>query len=240
MRANEIGTIMRVLGVIGGTSWHSTIEYYRYINETVNDRFGNNTNPPLILYNLNQRLVHDLQIEGEWGKIADLVTEKVACLQKGGAEGVILCANTLHKVFDSVAAAVDLPIIHICDATSRAISSQGISKVGLIGTRFTMQESFMVDRFASNGIEAVVPESPEEIIELHRVIQEELTFGEVKPKSKQFVRQAIDRMVQRGAQGVVLGCTEFPLMFAEGDVGVPTFNTTELHAKAATEFVLNE
>lgn len=229
---------MRMLGLIGGTSWHSTIEYYRYINQAVNRHFGNNTNPPLLLYNMNQCAVHELQRAGNWDEIAALVSEGARCLQKGGVDGLIFCANTPHKVFDQVKGNARVPILHICDATSKAILASEISKVGLIGTRFTMEKSFMIDRFAVNGVEAIVPDSGDTVRELHRVIQEELTFGKVEPQSKRFVMQVIDSLIKRGAQGVVLGCTEFPLMFASGEIGVPTFNTTELHAKAATDFVL--
>lgn len=229
---------MRVLGLIGGTSWHSTIEYYRFINQATNRHFGNNTNPPLILYNLNQFVVHEMQRKKEWGKIAELIIDKAKCLQNGGAEALMFCANTPHKVFDRVAASVDVPILHICDATSKAILSQEILKVGLIGTRFTMEESFMIDRFADNGIEAIVPDSIGKIEELHRIIQEELTYGEIDSRSKQFVQQVIEGLVKRGAQGIVLGCTEFPLMFRESELGIPAFNTTKIHAEAATEFVL--
>lgn len=231
---------MRILGLVGGTSWHSSVEYYRHINQAVNDHFGNNTNPPLVLYNINQFAVHALQRDGDWDEIAKLIAEGAQRLQRAGVEGLILCANTPHKVFETVAAAVDVPIIHICDATSNAIKGKRVSKIGLIGTRFTMEESFMVDRFAANGIQAIVPDSIAEIAELHRIIQEELTFGRVETNSKLFVRQVIGSMIQRGAEGIVLGCTEFPLMFPAGEIEVPTFNTTEIHARAATEFILAE
>ena len=231
---------MRTLGLIGGTSWHSTIEYYRYINQAVNDHFGNNTNPPLILYNMNQHAIHALQRTSKWDEIADLIVEGAKRLQNSGVEGLVLCANTPHKVFEKVLASVDVPMIHICDATSQAILSKKISKVGLIGTRFTMEESFMVDRFAGNGVEAIVPGSAAEVDELHRIIQEELTFGQIVPKSKKFVYRVVRSMVQRGAEGIVLGCTEFPLMFAAGEIDVPTFNTTMIHAQAATDFILAE
>ncbi|QEG21503.1 aspartate/glutamate racemase family protein [Mariniblastus fucicola] len=229
---------MRTLGLIGGTSWHSTIEYYREINQAVNEHFGNNTNPPLMLYSLNQFAIHAFQREGRWDEIARLISDAAERLEKGGAEGLMFCANTPHKVYETVLTAVNVPIIHICDATSKAIQSKQISKVGLIGTRFTMEESFMVDRFAANGVEAIVPESAAEVTELHRIIQEELTFGNIESRSKSFVHRAIGSLIQRGAEGIVLGCTEFPLMFAAGELQVPTFSTTEIHARAATEFVL--
>ena len=230
---------MKMLGMIGGTSWHSTIEYYRYINEAVNDRFGNNTNPPLMLYNMNQFAVHALQKSGDWDEIATLLIEGATCLEKGGARGLIFCANTPHMVFEQVSKEVEVPILHICDATSKAIHELEISKVALIGTRFTMEERFMIDRFSTNEIEAIVPESIDEVETLHRIIQTELTFGKVEVNSKRIVCGIVERMVQRGARGVVLGCTEFPLMFSAGELGIPMFNTTELHARAAVEFILD-
>ncbi len=230
---------MKTLGLIGGTSWHSTIQYYRHINMSTNAHFGDNTNPPLILFNLNQSLVHALQRKNDWDQIAEMIIDAGERLQKAGVESLLLCANTPHKVFDIVSSKIEVPIIHICDATSTAIAAEKIAKVGLIGTRFTMEQSFMVDRFSKNGIEAIVPDSTDEIIELHRIIQEELTFGKVETASKQFVQRTIDSLVARGAEGIVLGCTEFPLMFEPDELKIPTFNTTEIHAAAATDFILS-
>lgn len=230
---------MKTLGMIGGTSWHSTIQYYRHINQATNDHYGDNTNPPLILFNMNQSMIHALQRKDDWNQIAELITDAAERLQKAGAEGLIFCANTPHKVFELVTAKIKTPIFHICDATSAAIAANGLTKVGLIGTRFTMEQAFMVKRFSQNGIEAIVPDSNEQIVELHRIIQEELTFGKVEAASKQYVLQAIGSMIARGAQGIVLGCTEFPLMFEDKEIEVPTFNTTEIHATAAANFILS-
>jgi len=232
-------THMRTLGLIGGTSWHSTIEYYRHINQLVNAHFGNNTNPPLILFNLNQALVHQYQKEDRWSKIADLMIEAGERLQNGGAEAIIFCANTPHKVFDLVEKQLTVPILHIADATAIEIKNRGIRKVCFLGTKFSMEDRFITDRYANHGIDTLVPEKAEVILELHRIIHEELTFGKVLEASKQYVLAVIESMRALGAEGVVLGCTEFPLMLNEFDLTIPIFNTTQIHAEAATRFILS-
>lgn len=229
---------MRKLGLIGGTSWHSTVEYYSYINQSVNDYFGDNTNPPLLVYTLNQSLIHRYQIESNWSGIADMLVEAGLSLKSAGAEMLMFCANTPHKVYDEVLERVDTPILHIADATSQAIISKGISKVSFLGTKYTMVENFVIKRIANNGIEVVVPEDKDTIDELHRIIQEELTYGKIVLKSKEYVISVIQSMVEAGAEGVVLGCTEFPLMIEEKDLDIPIFNTTKIHAESGTKFIL--
>lgn len=229
---------MKKLGLIGGTSWHSTIEYYRTINQAVNDHFGNNTNPPLLVYTMNQAAVHQYQRENNWDAIARAFSEAGKSLQQAGAEAVMFCANTPHKIFDTIEAQLDVPMIHITDATSEAISAEGISNVCFIGTKYTMTESFLLDRFTKHKIDVLTPDDVQEIDELHRIIQQELTFGEIKPQSKQYVLSSISRMLDNGAEGIVLGCTEFPLMISQDDLSVPIFNTTAIHSQAAVDFIL--
>ena len=230
---------MKCLGMIGGTSWHSTIQYYRIINQAVNDHFGNNTNPPLLLANLNQANVHRLQVENNWQGVADLIIDKAQRLQAAGASAIVMCANTPHKCFETVSQSIDIPILHIADATRNAIEKQGLTSVCFIGTKFSMNETFVTQRIANNGIQVLVPNETTTIDELHRIIQKELTFDQIIPASKEYVLNAIDAMVQRGAQGVVLGCTEFPLMIDPDDLSIPIFDTTLIHATAAAEFTLN-
>lgn len=229
---------MRILGLIGGTSWHSTAEYYRNINQAVNDHFGDNTNPPLLLFNLNQSQVHQHQREGNWDLVADLVSEGAIRLQKAGAESIIFCANTPHKVFETVGSRLQIPILHIADATAKVIQSHNLKKVCFLGTKFSMEEEFITSRISERNIEVIIPDSGGTIDELHRIIQEELTFGRIVPSSKQYVLAAIKTMTDQGAEGVILGCTEFPLMLTERDLPYPIFNTTEIHSKAATEYIL--
>ena len=230
---------MKRLGLIGGTSWHSTIQYYRIINQAVNDHFGNNTNPPLLLANLNQAHVHRLQIENDWSGVADLIIDAAKRLQTAGAEAIVFCANTPHKCFDIVSESIEIPILHIADATRNAIQSEGLTSVCFIGTKFSMEEDFVKKRIGSEGVKVLVPDQASTIDELHRIIQQELTFDRIIPASKQYVIDAIEAMVQQGAQGAVLGCTEFPLMIGPDDLSVPIFDTTTIHATTAAEFTLN-
>lgn len=229
---------MRTLGLIGGTSWHSTVEYYQHINQAVNDHFHDNTNPPLVLFNVNQSLVHRFQKEANWNGVADLFIDAGLRLQKSGVDAVMFCANTPHKVFAAVSEQLNVPMLHIADATAQAIARQGIAKVCFIGTKFSMEEDFVTARIAQNGIEVLVPKERSVIDELHRIIQQELTFGCVEPKSKQFVLDVVNSMISRGAAGVVLGCTEFPLMISDADLTVPVFDTTRIHSTAAVDFIL--
>ena len=230
---------MKRVGLIGGTSWHSTIQYYRIINQAVNDHFGNNTNPPLLLANLNQAHVHRLQIENNWQGVADLIIDAANRLQTAGAEVIVFCANTPHKCFDIVSQSIDIPILHIADATRTAIQAKGLTSVCFIGTKFSMEEEFIKKRIGGGDIQVLVPEETGTIEELHRIVQQELTFDQIITSSKHYVIDAINRMVQRGAQGVVLGCTEFPLMIKPDDLDIPIFDTTKIHAAAAAAFSLN-
>lgn len=230
---------MRTLGLIGGTSWHSTVKYYESINQSVNDHFGDNTNPPLLLFNLNQSLVHRYQREDQWNKIADLVIDAGKRLQKAGAEALMLCANTPHKIFEIAEIELNIPILHISDAASNEILNAGLKSVCFLGTKFSMEEDFVTGRISKNAIEVLTPGTHQVIEELHRIIQQELTFGKIVPSSKSFVLDAIKTMADLGAEGAVLGCTEFPLMIQQNDLKIPIFNTTEIHANAATAYILN-
>lgn len=231
---------MRCLGLIGGTSWHSTVEYYSAINQAVNDHFGNNTNPPLVIANVNQADVHQFQRDNNWRKVAQVFVEAAKRLEAAGAEAISFCANTPHKVYEHVQAEIRVPMIHIADATAAAIHQREVTKVCFIGTQYSMEDDFVTGRIASHGIGVSVPQNSADIVELHRIIQQELTFNNILPESKQYVMQQILQMVSDGAQGVVLGCTEFPLMFADGDLDIPVFNTTKIHAAAAVDFILNQ
>ena len=231
---------MNVLGLIGGTSWHSTIEYYSAINETVNAHFGNNTNPPLLVYTLNQAEVHRFQIENKWDSIAHMLVKAGLNLNKAGAEAVLFCANTPHKVYDAVQNKLDFPVIHIADATAKAIHERGLKKVLFLGTKYSMQENFITKRIEDNGIDVLVPKDQEEIDELHRIIIEELTYGTIVQSSKEYVMSIIKNSIKEGAEGVVLGCTEFPLMIFQDDLEIPIFDTTKIHSMAGVDFILKK
>ncbi|MCK0160548.1 aspartate/glutamate racemase family protein [Allomuricauda sp. F6463D] len=231
---------MNVLGLIGGTSWHSTIEYYSIINQSVNDYFGNNTNPPLLVFTLNQARIHQFQIENKWESIAYMLVDAAQSLHKAGANTVLFCANTPHKVFDAVQEKLDFPIIHIADATAKAIHEIRLNKVLFLGTKYSMEETFITKRIEDNGIQVLVPEDKKIINELHRIIIEELTYGKIVATSKIYVMKVIEKAMKQGAEGVVLGCTEFPLMIFKEDVDIPIFNTTEIHSKAGVNYILKQ
>jgi aspartate racemase len=230
---------LKMVGLIGGTAWYSTIDYYRYINEAVNDAYGNNTNPPLLLYNMNNALVQELQAKGQWDEIASLFSQAAARLRAGGAQAILFCANTSHKVYPQVARTLDVPILHIGDATGGAIRASGVKKVGLIGTKYTMEDGFMVDWLKEHyGIEILVPHCASARQELQRIIHEELDRGVHKPESKKYVLAQMEELRKLGAQGVVLACTEFPLIIKQRDFASSVFDTTRLHSQMAVDFIL--
>jgi len=231
---------MNTLGLIGGTSWHSTIEYYRFINEKTNSHFGNNTNPPLIVYTLNQAKVHKYQNENNWDGIADMIVFAGKNLENAGAQKLMLCANTPHKVYDKVIKELSIPIIHIAEATAIEIKKMGIDKVCFLGTKYTMTENFITSKIENYGIEVMVPSDEEQINELHRIIIEELTYGKILPKSKVYVENTIQSFIDKGAKGVILGCTEFPLMFRSEELNIPIFNTTDIHANSGVNYILSD
>ena len=229
---------MKTLGLIGGTSWHSTIEYYKFINQHINDYFGDNTNPPLMVYTLNQSLVHRFQIESKWDKIAEIIIDAASRLEKAGAQKIMFCANTPHKVYDVVARQINTPIIHIGDATANAVKSEKLNTVCFLGTKYSMTEDFVTKRISQHNIDVLTPQNNDMLNELHRIIQEELSYGKIIEHSKHYVLNVIQDLVHSGAQGVVLGCTEFPLMIHDDELDVPVFNTTNIHARAGADFIL--
>lgn len=231
---------MRTIGLIGGTSWHSTIEYYRGINQAINDRFGNNTNPPLILHSLDQHEIHRLQAADRWDAIAGLLANAAAKLEASGAEALVFCANTPHKVYPEVASSVRIPILHIADAVGSAVRRLSLSEVGLIGTRYTMEDGFiqrwLLERY---GVTVITPSSDEARSRLQRIIQLELALGDFGQDTKRYVIEQISILRARGAQGIVLGCTEFPLLLAQHELDLPSFDTLQLHARMAVDFILS-
>lgn len=231
---------MKKIGLLGGTSWHSTIDYYRHINQYANDFFGDNTNPPLIVFTLNQSLIHRYQRADNWEGIAEVLIEGAKSLEKAGAEMLMFCANTPHKVYDNVRKEINKPILHIADATAAAIKLKNLKAVCFLGTKYTMTDTFVTDRIEENGIKVITPNNESVIEELHRIIQEELTYGNIIPKSKEHVINTVQSLIDNGAEGVVLGCTEFPLMIKEEDLHIPIFNTTHIHALAGAKFILQD
>ncbi len=229
---------MKSIGLIGGISWHATSKYYSFINQAINNHFGDNTNPPLMIYNMNQSKMHEFQKKDDWVAISDMVYEGAKSLLDAGTELILICSNTTHKVFKSIHDKISTPILHIGDATAQHIIDKGFNKVGFIGTKFTMENKFLVDRIRGFDIDVLVPEESTVIKELHRIIHEELTYKKILPKSKDFVRNEIQKMKDQGAEGIILGCTEFSLMFEEMKLDLPVFDTVDIHAQGAVDYIL--
>ncbi len=229
----------RVVGMLGGMSWESTAEYYRLANELVRERLGGLHSARLLLASVDFAEIERLQVAGDWDAAGGLLAEEAARLQAGGAELLVLCTNTMHRVADQVQAAVDIPLLHLADATATAVRAAGLSTVGLLGTAFTMEQAFYRDRLAGSGLRVLVPDAADRA-EVHRVIYEELCLGIVRAESRQAYRQVIERLVDAGAQGVVLGCTEIELLVGADDSAVPVFPTTRLHVEAAITAALGD
>ena len=224
---------MKTLGLLGGMSWESTLPYYRLINETVRDRLGGLHSARLLLYSVDFAEVERLQHAGDWDAAGELLGRAARSLRDGGAELLLICTNTMHKVADAVEAASQLPLLHIADPTGAAIRAAGFSKVGLLGTRFTMEEDFYRRRLIErHGLEVLIPEADEREI-VHRVIYDELCVGQIRDESREQYRRIIANLTAHGAQAVILGCTEIGLLIAPKDVEIALFDTASLHARAA-------
>jgi aspartate racemase len=229
---------VRTLGLIGGTTWHSTVDYYRFINEGVQARKGGYSSASMVLISVDFAPVQALQDRGDWTELGRLMVRAARTLEGAGAEAIVICANTMHQLAPDIEAAVRLPILHIADAAAAAVKAKGLASVGLLGTRFTMEMDFYRTRLEkAHGLEVLVPEAPEREI-VHQVIYDELGRGIVREESRKAYVKIIEDLVSRGAQGVILGCTEIPLLIKEKDSPVPVFDTTALHAAAAVEFAL--
>jgi aspartate racemase len=228
---------MRTIGLLGGMSWESSALYYRLLNESVRGRLGGLHSARCVLLSVDFAEIERLQASGEWSRAGERLAADARSLQAAGAELVLLCTNTMHVVADAVTAALDVPFLHIGDSTAEAITDAGLSRVGLLGTRYTMEQPFLVDRLARAGMEVLVPDRADRDL-VHGVIFEELVLGVVREESRCAYRAVVDRLVARGAQGVVLGCTEIEMLIRPGDVDVPTFPTTALHVASAVRAAL--
>jgi len=231
------GLPVRTIGLIGGLSWESTSEYYRYMNRMVSDRLGGLHSAKCVLYSFDFEEMVKLQHDGDWDGAERAMVDAARKVEKGGADAIVICTNTMHNMADAVERAVDIPLLHIVDVTAAKIKAQGIAKVGLLGTRFTMEQSFYKDRLAKHGIDVIVPDEADRQT-VHDVIYGELCKGVCLPSSKMAYLNVIERLQQSGAQGVVLGCTEIPLLLKQEDTVMPLFDTTYLHAEAAVAFAL--
>jgi len=227
----------RVIGLLGGMSWESSAEYYRLANQLVRDRLGGLHSARLVLASVDFADIERLQSAQLWEEAGQLLAEAARGVEAAGAEMLLLCTNTMHKVADQVQAAVSIPLLHLADATAAAVRLDGLSTVGLLGTAFTMEQDFYRGRLAGHGLHVVVPEAADRAV-VHQTIYEELCLGVVRETSRQAYRRVIERLVAAGAQGVILGCTEIELLIGSADSPVPVYPTTRLHVEAAVTAAL--
>lgn len=224
---------MKTIGLIGGMSWESSLEYYRILNEKVKKELGGLHSAKTILYSVDFEEIKNLQHESEWGKLTEIMIDAAKSLERAGAEMIVICTNTMHKMAPDVENNINLPLIHIADATAQSIKNLKLKKVGLLGTKFTMEQEFYKNRLIEkHNIDVVVPNDDDRNL-VHKIIYNELCLGNIKDLSKQEYIRIINNLIQDGAEGIILGCTEIPLLIKQDDVSVPIFDTTTIHAEMA-------
>lgn len=229
---------MKTIGLIGGMSWESTLEYYRIINEYTKERLGGFHSAKVVLYSVDFQEVETWQHQGKWKELTDLMIDAAGRVERAGADLLVICTNTMHKMADDVEGSIRIPLLHIVDVTAAEIKRRAIAKVGLLGTRFTMEQDFYKERLSrAQGPAVIIPdEKGRELI--HGILYNELCLGEIKAASRDVFQKIIAGLVSRGAQGIVLGCTEIPLLVSQKDYDVPLFDTTTIHARAAVDDAL--
>jgi len=230
--------IVKTIGLIGGMSWESSLEYYRILNETTKSRLGGLHSAKCILYSVDFAEIEALQHQDRWEEAAQLMIAAGQSLERAGADFVVLCTNTMHKLADEIQSNIRIPFLHIADATAHKIKAAGLRKVGLLGTRFTMEHKFYKGRLIDkHGLAVITPDSQDRET-VHRIIYDELCLGMVKQESREQYISIMEKLVQAGAEGIILGCTEIELLIHDGDGQVPLFPTTRIHAVAAVEYAL--
>lgn len=230
---------MKTIGLLGGMSWESTVIYYQIINEVIKSKLGGLHSAKVVLYSVDFSEIEQFQVNGEWDKSAKVLSTAAQSLEKAGADFIAICTNTMHKVVPQIQKRIGIPIVHIAEATAGSLQNQGITKVALLGTKYTMTQDFYKAKIEDAGIQVLIPH--EQGIELiNRVIYEELCLGIVSEPSKQEYLRIISTLEQQGAQGVILGCTEIGLLIQQKDIALPVFDTTEIHATKAAMLALME
>lgn len=231
---------MKTIGLLGGMSWESSAEYYQIINEAVHDRLGGVHSARSVLVSVDFAEIEALQSRGDWPEATRRMIAAARQVERGGADFLVICTNTMHKMAEEVQAAIQIPLLHIADATGEEIQRRGMRRVGLLGTRFTMEETFYRGRLAENyGLEVLIPGNADREI-IHRVIYDELVIGKILPASKAEYLRIMQGLFQQGAEGIILGCTEIGLLVQEEDCGIPLFDTTRIHALAAVRAAFEE
>lgn len=231
---------MKTIGLIGGMSWESSIEYYRIINKTVKEKLGGLHSAKSIMYSVDFGVIEVLLRLENWNELTYTLTEIAMKLEKAGAEMILICTNTMHKMADDIEKKISIPLLHIADAAAEKVKEKGLNKIGLLGTKFTMEEDFYKARMNQKyGLNVIIPESEDRKL-INEVIFDELCVGVVNDSSKKKYLEIIQSLIKEGAEGIVLGCTEIPLLIKQEDVEVPIFDTTEIHAKKAVIYALEE
>ena len=228
---------MKTIGLIGGMSWESTVSYYKIINEEVKNRLGGLHSAKIVLYSVEFDEIEKCQSSNEWEKSGEILGEAARGLQAAGADFVLICTNTMHKVAPQIASMIDIPVIHIADATADELEKNRIGRVGLLGTKYTMTQDFYKQKLIDRGIEVFIPDE-EDVGTVNSIIFNELCVGRIEPASREKLKQISRKLEQSGAEGIILGCTEIGLLVRQDDVDIPVFDTAVIHAKKAAELAL--
>ncbi|HHF52419.1 MAG: aspartate/glutamate racemase family protein [Candidatus Aminicenantes bacterium] len=231
---------MKTIGLIGGMSWESSLEYYRILNQAVKEKLGGFHSAKCLMYSVDFEEIEKLQHKGRWDELTDIMIDAAQRVEKAGADFIVICTNTMHKMAPEVESCLTVPLLHIADVTAEQIKIKGQKKVGLLGTRFTMEQEFYKGRLTkTHGIEVIIPYEEQRKI-IHNILYKELVKGEISKVSKNKFKDIISSLSSRGAEGIILGCTEIPLLVKQEDYDIPLYDTTDIHARAAVELALRE
>lgn len=231
---------MKTIGLIGGMSWESSLEYYRILNQSVKEKLGGFHSAKCVMYSVDFEEIEKLQHQGRWDELTDLMIEAAQRAEKAGAECILICTNTMHKMASEVQSDISIPLLHIADVTANEIKNKSQKKVGLLGTRFTMEQEFYKGRLVEkHGIDVIIPDEKQRQV-VHNILYNELVQGKVTENSKNKFKEIISSLQGRGAEGIILGCTEIPLLVKQKDYDIPLYDTTTLHAQAAVKWALEE
>lgn len=228
---------MKTMGLIGGMSWESTTEYYKVINQTVKKELGGLHSAKCLIYSVDFQEIEECQSNGNWNKSGEILAEAALALEKAGADFIVICTNTMHKVIDLVKQSIHIPILHIADVTAQALLEDGIDTIALLGTKYTMEQNFYKQRLIANHINVIIPEENDRTM-INNIIYDELCLGQIKPESKQHFLSIIDKMNQKHAQAIILGCTEIGLLVKQADTDIPLYDTSYIHAHSAAMYAL--